>query len=363
MPDITPHRHGPVLREIAFRRALDAAGILAEDPPAFARDREALVALYAGLMRTRAFDEKAVALQRTGRLGTYASSLGQEAVPVGLAAAMDARDVLVPSFREHGAQLWRGVTMTELLLYWGGDERGSDFAGPREDFPVCVPVGTQYPQAAGVAMAFQLRGEARCAVVVGGDGSTSRGDFYEALNMAGVWALPVVFVINNNQWAISVPRAQQTAAPTLAQKGVAAGVPGEQVDGCDVIAVREAAAGALARARAGQGPSLIECITYRLCDHTTADDASRYRADEEVSRHWQFEPVRRLRTHLETAHGWSVAEEEALRERIDAEVEAAAEAYLAMPPQPPAAIFDSLLAELPADLRAARDRLGEGADG
>lgn len=347
---------------IPFRRYLDASGQLTPERPAFAGDRKELVALYAALLKTRTFDAKAVALQRTGRLGTYASSLGQEAVPVGLAAAMEVQDVLIPSFREHGAQLWRGVTMTELLLYWGGDERGSDFAGPREDFPVCVPVGTQYPQAAGVAMAFQLRGEARCAVVVGGDGSTSRGDFHEALNMAGVWALPIVFVINNNQWAISVPRAQQTAAETLAQKGIGAGVPGEQVDGCDVIAVREAVAQALARARAGAGPSLIECLTYRLCDHTTADDATRYRDDAEVSRHWPEEPIRRLRTHLGAEHGWSAREEETLRAGIDAEVEAAAKAYLETLPQEAMAIVDMLFAELPADLKAWHRKLEDKRD-
>jgi len=350
-------------REIPFTGYLSADGILAAESPGFARRREDLVALLSGLARTRAFDARAIALQRTGRLGTYASSLGQEAVPVGLAAAMAPEDVLVPSFREHGAQLWRGVSMTELLLYWGGDERGSDVAGPREDFPVCVPVGTQYPQAAGVALAFRLRGERRCAVAVGGDGSTSRGDFYEALNVAGVWALPVVFVINNNQWAISVPRAQQTAAETLAQKGIAAGVPGEQVDGCDVIAVRDAVARALGRARAGQGPTLIECITYRLGDHTTADDASRYRDDAEVSPHWKAEPIQRLRTHLAKVHGWSRAEEDAQRKEIEADLEAAVAAYLDTAPQPATAMFDSLFEALPEELAAQRARLVERSDG
>lgn len=364
MPEVTVAQDaGDARPAIPFTRYLDGSGILAADAPAFARRRDEVAALYAALLRTRSFDARAVSLQRTGRLGTYASSLGQEAVPVGLAAAMEPRDVLIPSFREHGAQLWRGVTMRELLLYWGGDERGSDFAGPREDFPVCVPVGTQYPQAAGVALAFRLRGEPRCAVAVGGDGSTSRGDFHEALNVAGVWALPVVFVINNNQWAISVPRARQTAAETLAQKGIGAGVPGEQVDGCDVIAVRDRVARALARAREGHGPTLIECLTYRLCDHTTADDATRYRDDDEVSRHWPDEPIRRLRTHLADAHGWSVAEEESLRAEIEAEVEAETAAYLDTAPQPPTAIVESLHADLPADLRALRARLAEGTHG
>ncbi|MGC9370347.1 MAG: pyruvate dehydrogenase (acetyl-transferring) E1 component subunit alpha [Paracoccaceae bacterium] len=348
---------------IPFSRFLDADGALSDAAPGFAADRAELVALYAGMLRTRAFDAKAVALQRTGRLGTYASSLGQEGVPVGLASAMREDDVLIPSFREHGAQLWRGTSMEELFLYWGGDERGSNFSTPREDFPVCVPVGTQYPHAVGVAMAFALRAEARCAVVVGGDGSTSRGDFHEALNMAGVWSLPVVFVINNNQWAISVPREAQTAAETLAQKAIGAGLPGEQVDGCDVIAVRDAVERALARGRAGGGATVIECITYRLSDHTTADDATRYRDDSEVSPHWAGEPVARLREHLVQTHGWTRQEEEELRAGNSAAVEAAVQAYLGMAPQPVTAIADYIFEDLPPDLRAARDRMAEGTDG
>jgi pyruvate dehydrogenase E1 component alpha subunit len=348
---------------IPFSRFLSPDGTLSGTLPCFASDRADLVALYAGILRTRAFDAKAVALQRTGRLGTYPSSLGQEGVSVGLAAAMRAEDVLIPSFREHGAQLWRGTTMEELFLYWGGDERGSDFSGPREDFPVCIPVGTQYPHAVGVAMAFALRREPRCAVVVGGDGSTSRGDFHEALNMAGIWTLPVVFIINNNQWAISVPREAQTAAATLAQKAVGAGLPGEQVDGCDVIAVRDAVERALARGRDGGGATLIECITYRLSDHTTADDASRYRDDSDVSPHWAEEPVARLREHLVQAHGWTKAEEEGLRSENHAAVEAAAEAYLATAPQPVTAIADYIFDALPPDLQAARDRIAEGGSG
>ncbi|MGD9865682.1 MAG: pyruvate dehydrogenase (acetyl-transferring) E1 component subunit alpha [Pseudodonghicola sp.] len=348
---------------IPFSRYLAPDGTLSDPAPGFAADRATLVALYAGMLQTRAFDAKAIALQRTGRLGTYASSLGQEAVPVGLASAMREEDVLIPSFREHGAQLWRGASMEELLLYWGGDERGSDFARSREDFPVCVPVGTQYPQAVGVALAFSLRREPRCAVVVGGDGSTSRGDFHEALNMAGVWSLPVVFVINNNQWAISVPREAQTAAQTLAQKAIGAGLPGEQVDGCDVIAVRDAVGRALSRGRAGEGATVIECITYRLSDHTTADDATRYREDTQVSQHWAEEPVARLRDHLVQAHGWSREEEDSLRAKNTVAVEAAVEAYLGIAPQPATSIVDYIFEDLPPDLKAARARIAEGEDG
>ena len=314
--------------DVCRRQYLGPDGDVMAPVPDFGRDRATVTALYRTMIETRTFDEKAVALQRTGRLGTYASSLGQEAVGVGLAAAMREDDVLLPSFREHGAQIWRGVTMAEIFLFWGGDERGSDFAGPRGDFPICVPVGDQYPHAAGAALALQRAGTG-VAVAVGGDGSTSKGDFYEALNMIGVWNLPAIFVINNNQWAISVPRAEQTAAETIAQKAVAAGVACEQVDGCDVLAVHAAVKAALDRARSGGGGALIECVTYRLSDHTTADDASRYREDKEVSDAWGREPIKRLRGFLVAEHGWTKDEETALRAAARAKVEAAAESYLA----------------------------------
>ena len=341
--------------EIRFTRCIDPEGVPVALLPSGAADPDQLRGLYTALVRTRAFDAKAIALQRTGRLGTYPSSLGQEAVGVGAASAMQNDDVLVPSFREHGAQLWRGVTPVELFLYWGGDERGSDFAGPREDFPISVPIGSHAPHAAGVAMAFKLRREARVAVCIFGDGATSKGDVAEALNMAGVWQLPVVFVLSNNGWAISVPRSRQSAAETLAQKAIAAGIPGEQVDGNDVAAVHGAVAEAVRRARAGAGPALIEALTYRLGDHTTADDASRYREDAEVTRHWPEEPVLRVRRYLLQSGHWTSADEDRLLHRIAAEMDSAAEAYLATAPQNPTAMFDFTYAKLPADLVAQRD--------
>ncbi len=348
----------------SINRVLDADGKLVGTMPEFARNPAELLKLYRTLVLTRTFDTKAIALQRTGRLGTYASSLGQEAVPVGAAAAMQANDVFVPYFREHGGQLWRGVTLKELFLYWGGDERGNDFAGPREDFPNCVPVGTHPPHAVGVALAFSLRGEKRASVCVIGDGATSKGDFYEALNMSGVWRVPTVFIINSNSWAISVPRARQSATETLAQKAVAAGIPGEQVDGNDVIAVRAVTERALARAWQGEGPTLIEAVTYRLCDHTTSDDASRYRDDAEVSRHWPAEPLVRLRNYLVSAGHWDKSKEESLLRESGSAVEQAAEEYLATPPQPVSANFDFVYAEAPVELveqREAAIALAQGA--
>ncbi|HSD59716.1 MAG TPA: thiamine pyrophosphate-dependent enzyme, partial [Burkholderiales bacterium] len=244
--------------EVTHTRFLDHHGSETQPLPAFAQDPRALIPLYRNMVLTRSYDARAVALQRTGQLGTVASSLGQEAVGTGIAAAMRPEDVLVPSYREASAQLLRGVRMAELLRYWSGDEAGSDFQGPREDFPICVPIASQICHAVGVATAFRIRAQPRVAVCSFGDGASSKGDFYEAANIAGAWKLPVMFVCADNQYAISVPRPRQSAAQTLAQKAIAAGFDGVQVDGNDVIAVRHAAELALERARGGDGPTLIE---------------------------------------------------------------------------------------------------------
>jgi 2-oxoisovalerate dehydrogenase E1 component alpha subunit len=334
--------------DVRRRRYLAPDGTAAAKLPGFAADAPSLVSLYRAMVLTRTFDLKAVSLQRTGRLGTYAVSLGQEGVSVGIASAMREEDVLLPSYRDNGTLLWRGVKMEEILLYWGGDERGSLSSGPAHDFPFCVPVGSQAPHAAGVAYAFKFRKEARVAVCLLGDGATSKGDVYEAMNFAGVHKLPLVFVINNNQWAISVPLKLQTASETLAQKAIASGFAGEQVDGNDVIAVRDAVEQAISAARSGNGPYLIEAVTYRLGDHTTADDAARYRPPEEVQARWKEEPIARLRAYLVNRKAWSKAEEEQLSAECHERVEAAVERYLATGPRAAETMFDHLYAELPA---------------
>lgn len=335
--------------DIGFTRFLEPQGTPAGlTLPEFARDPDQLVPLYRAMVLTRQFDLKAIAMQRTGQIGTFASALGQEAIGVGVAAAMRREDVLVPSYRDHAAQFMRGVTMTESLLYWGGDERGSAFAAAPHDFGNCVPIGTQVGHAAGVGYAFKLRGEARVAVCILGDGGTSKGDFYEGMNLAGAWQVPLVIVINNNQWAISMPRGKQTAAQTLAQKAIAAGIPGEQIDGNDVVAVRERAGRAIEAARAGAGPALIEAVTYRLGDHTTADDASRYRDEASVKEHWRLEPIARLRDYLAALGAWDAAREEQLVRACQQDVAAAVEAYLALPHPAATAMFDCLYATLPA---------------
>ena len=349
--------------DIRFRQFLDEAGKPIGPLPEFAHDRDLMLRIYEKMVLTRAFDAKAVSLQRTGQLGTYPSSLGQEAATVGLASAMHDDDVLLPTYREHGAQHWRGVTMVEMFLYWGGDERGTDYKVPREDFPPAVPIATQTLHAAGVATAMKLRKQARCAVCVLGDGASSKGDFYEAMNVAGAWDLPVVFVVNNNQWAISVSRDTQTSAQTLAQKAIAGGFVGVQVDGNDVIAVRQAVSEAVERARGGGGPGLVEAVTYRLSDHTTADDATRYRPEEEVSAAWAKDPLKRLRNFIGDQGWWTKDDEERLVNEIKDNIEKAKDEYLATPPAPPTAIFDYLYETLPDAYAAQRAKVKESDNG
>jgi 2-oxoisovalerate dehydrogenase E1 component alpha subunit len=313
--------------KIEHSQILDPKGRLVAELPPFAADAEEVRRMYRAMTHQRLFDAKAVNLQRTGQLGTYASSLGHEATHIGVAAAMLREDVLAPVYREIGTQLWRGVTMLEILTYWGGDERGNDFAGPRADFAWCVPIATQTLHAAGAAMAFKVRKEPRCAVAFIGDGGTSEGAFYEAINVAGARALPVVFVIVNNGWAISVPVSQQTAAQTLAQKAVAAGIPGVQVDGNDVFAVRGAVA---------------------------EDDAGRYRGHGEVEPAWTLEPLQRLRAYLYESGAWTQAQEQALLADCATAIDAAVGEYLSRAKPSTDAMFEHLFATLPPHLREQR---------
>ena len=349
--------------KLLYTRLLDPQGRLLDGLPAWADDPALLVRLYRQMVLTRLFDQKAVALQRTGRIGTYAPTLGQEAIGVAIGALMQAEDVLVPYYRDTAVQLMRGVKMEEILLYWGGDERGSAYADPAvaQDFPLCVPIATQALHACGVASAFKIRGQHRVAVTTCGDGATSKGDFLEALNVAGAWQLPVVFVVNNNQWAISVPRRIQCGAPTLAQKALGAGFPGEQVDGNDVLAVYARMQAALERARHGKGPVLLECLSYRLGDHTTADDATRYRSSEEVKQAWQEEPIKRLQLFMVAQGVWDEGREQALIGECQALVQQAVEAFEAVGDPPATAALEYVYEQWPAALAEQREMFLERA--
>lgn len=341
--------------EIPIHQFLDREGNLIKEAPASAADPRALIRAYEAMVLVRAFDQKAVALQRTGQLGTYASSLGQEAIGTVIGQCLDEQDVFVPYYRDVAAQFQRGMSLKDVLLFWGGDERGS--LGGGQDLPICIPIATQLTHAAGVATAMKVRRESRVTLVTCGDGATSKGDFYESMNVAGVWHLPLVIVVNNNQWAISVPRHQQSAARTLAQKGVAADIPACQVDGNDVVALRYVITAALERARADKGATLIEALSYRLADHTTADDATRYRDPDELKAAWEDEPIVRLQRYLHRIGLWSKDKEADLTERCREHVEATVQAYLDTPPPSPKDMMDYVYAALPPQLAAQREAL------
>lgn len=333
--------------DIKYTQFLNEHGELVGKLPTFAENQTALKELYKVMVLTRTFDRKAIALQRTGKMGTYAPINGQEAISTAIGHAMKPEDIFVPYYRDYAAQLQRGVKMSEILAYWGGDERGSQFACDSEDLPICVPIASQCLHAAGVAFAFKYRNQPRVAVVCIGEGGTSEGDFYEAMNVAGTWKLPVVFVVNNNQWAISVPRDKQTGTETIAQKAIAAGFDGIQIDGNDILATRHTIGDAIEKARRGEGPTLIEAITFRLCDHTTADDATRYQPSSDVETAKPKEPISRFKHFLTEQKIWSAKEEEDLVMHCAKEVEQAVDEYLNTVPQPVTSIFDYHYAELP----------------
>ena len=317
------------------------AALMPEIDPSRTRD------LYRDMVQMRTFDTKALKLQRQGRMGTWPPIKGQEAIQAGVALAMGDNDWLIPAFREHGIMVLRGVPLHLVFAYWAGDERGSSYPEEVRCFPVAVPVGSQWQHGTGVGLSLKLRDEDAVAVTFGGDGSTSEGDFHEAVNCAGVFGTKTVFVIQNNQWAISVPLHRQTAAETLAQKAHAYGIPGIQVDGNDVFAVYAAATEAIERTRRGEGPSLIEAVTYRLGDHTTADDASRYRPEEEVEEWEGRDPILRLRRYLVEQGLWDDDQETVLLEEAASWVDGQVKALEEMEPQAPEEIFTSMYAALP----------------
>ncbi|MDA8422530.1 MAG: pyruvate dehydrogenase (acetyl-transferring) E1 component subunit alpha [Nitrospiraceae bacterium] len=284
---------------------------------------EELKRMYEILVLSRTFDQRALNLQREGRLGTYPSFLGQEASQVGSAFAAEKSDWLFPTFRESGVYVAMGCPLHLLFQYWGGDERGMRMPDNLNVFPLSIPVGTQITHAVGVAMAIKYRKDRAAALAYFGDGGSSRGDFHEGLNMAGVFKLPVVFLCQNNQWAISMPRDRQTAAQTIAQKAWAYGFEGIQVDGNDVFAVYKATRDALMKAKGGGGPTLIECFTYRVADHTTSDDASRYRTKEELEIWKARDPILRLRMFMEKKSLWSDAYQKDVETRSKAVVDEA----------------------------------------
>ncbi|RNL74183.1 pyruvate dehydrogenase (acetyl-transferring) E1 component subunit alpha [Streptomyces sp. I6] len=360
----------------AWKPRTDPAPLLPDPEPyrvlgtdaAAGADPELLLRLYAELVRGRRYNAQATALTKQGRLAVYPSSTGQEACQVAAALALEQRDWLFPSYRDTLAAVARGLDPVQALTLLRGDWHTGYDPHEHRIAPLSTPLATQLPHAVGLAHAARLKGDDVVALAMVGDGGTSEGDFHEALNFAAVWRAPVVFLVQNNGFAISVPLSKQTAAPSLAHKAVGYGMPGRLVDGNDAAAVHEVVGGAVARARRGGGPTLVEAITYRIDAHTNADDATRYRGDSEVETWREHDPIRLLETELtgrglldEDVVGAAAEEAEAmaarLRERMNAD-----------PVLHPMDLFEHVYAEQTGQLREQAAQLraeleAEGAEG
>ncbi len=319
---------------------------------------ELLMKIYRAMVLSRKFDERLLTLQRQGKIGTFAPSKGQEA-QIGAVAMLEPDDWLCPSFREMPAELWRGKKMETILSLYGGYNEGGEIPEEVNNLPVSIPVGSQTLHAAGIAYAIRYKKQKQVAMAFFGDGATSEGDFHEALNFAAVFQVPAIFICQNNQWAISVPRSHQTRSKTLAQKALAYEMPGIQVDGNDVLAVYVAAKKAVDRGRSGDGPTFIECVTYRMSVHTTADDPKKYRSEEEVEAWVKKDPITRFEKYLRDRNLIDDEQVKAIEEEVSGEIKEAVarwEDFTKKAPDP-LAMFDHLLEELPPYVEQQREEL------
>jgi len=322
-------------------------GVLLDDPP---MDVDLTRRLFRAMVAARQYDRKATSIQKQGRLATYAPFEGQEAAQIGSAAALRPDDWMVATYRDAAAMWMQGYPWTHLLLTRMGDERGGS---PPDGVPVLPPsitVGAHMLHAVGLAWAAPLQGSDRIAITYFGDGATSEGDFHEAMNLAGVYRTGTVFVCQNNQYAISLARHQQTASQTIAGKADAYGVPGVLVDGNDLLAMFRATSEAVARARDGRGPTLIEALTYRLGPHTTSDDPSRYRDSDEVEAWRAKDPLDRIRRYLSAEGAWDEEWETHIAAEAHDEIDRAVAEAEALPPLAPGEIFESMFAEMTPEL-------------
>lgn len=345
---------------IEYIQCLDEHGKLDEkllppgDPARLTNDQ--CVELFTRMLEYRHLDETAFKLQRSGRMYTYPQNKGQEAAAMGVGAALrPGVDFLVPCYRENAALFLHGLDPKYILLHWAGDERGNAIPTGVNVTPIAIPIGTQMLHATGVAWSYKLRNMDKVVATFFGDGATSEGDFHEAMNFATVYNVPAIFVCQNNQWAISVPRDQQMASETVAQKAIAYGAHCVQVDGNDLFGVYKVAFEARERARNGGGVTLIEAITYRLADHTTADDARRYRSENEVDSWRSKDPIIRLRKYLENLGLWNDAKQAEVLERAEVWTKRIVDEVLNYPAPHRNEMFDHLFAEIPEEQRRQRE--------
>ena len=364
-----PTGHSPAIAHVK-----DVLGILGPDGRADPKldpklHTDFLRELYKAMVRTRVVDERLVLLQRQGRIGFHIGSLGEEACILASAAAMRAQDWLFPCYREFGALLWRGMPLQAYIdnMYGNagdpvkGRQMPDHYSGKAYKFgSVSSPIGTQITQAVGFAWAAKMKKDDLVAGVYFGEGATSSAEFHTGLNFAGVFDAPVVFLCRNNQWAISVPSERQTASATYADKGIAYGVRGVRCDGNDVLAVYQTVRAAVERASRGEGPTLVEMVTYRLSGHSTSDDPRAYRKEEEVTEWRKADPVLRLRKHLDVLGAWSDAEDKAVREAVERELKTCIEQAEAKPRPVVETMFEEVFAEQPWHLREQQAQCASG---
>jgi len=318
---------------------------------------EDVVKLYEHMVTCRELDHIAFKLQRSGRMGTYPQNWGQEATSTGAAYCLEQKDWFVTCYRENPGLFWRGLPMEYILWHWMGDERGNKIPDHIRATPLAIPIGTQMLHATGLAWASKYRGENAVACTFFGDGATSEGDFHEAINFATTLQIPVIFCCQNNGWAISTPSPRNGSAATFAQRGIAYGAHCVQCDGNDLFAVVKVMRDVIDRARKNNEVSFVEFVTYRMGDHTTADDARRYRDPEELKVWERRDPLRRLKIYLEANKAWDDAREEDLKERAKKEVNAAVRRAEGIEKPATTDIFDYTFAELPETLKAQRDAM------
>lgn len=348
--------------KLEYLSILDEDGELDEelDP---GLDDDLLIEMHRVMLLSRRFDDRRLRWQRSGRIGTFAPVKGQEAAQIGAVAPLEDNDWMVPSFRETAAATWRGAPLSSFVLFDAGFNEGAAVEEESRDLPIAIPVASQIPHAVGIAYAIEKGDGDEVVMVFFGDGATSQGDFHEALNFAGVFELPVVFVCQNNQWAISLPREEQTASKSIAQKALAYGFPGLQADGNDILASYSACREAVERARSGEGPMLVELSTYRLSVHTTADDPSKYRSEEEEEEWKERDPLPRFQGYLIDKGVIDRDEIEELESEIEEEIDAVwdeASQEIDSLSKKPERIFEHVYAELPTHLEQQRRRMSEG---
>jgi pyruvate dehydrogenase E1 component alpha subunit len=353
-----------VRKHLAFNDNIDYLSILDENGKLDTKlepsiPDETHLKIFRAVLLGRRFDERMLDLQRQGRIGTFPPIKGQEAAQIGSVALLRDSDWLAPSFRETAAEIMRGRSLESVLLYYNGYNEGTCIPLNQRDLPMAVPVASQILHAVGLGLAARYRQTDEVVMTFFGDGATSEGDFHEGMNCAAVYQSPVIFICQNNQWAISVPLARQTHSETLAQKALAYGMPGIQVDGNDILAVYAATAEAVDRARNGEGPTLVECVTYRIMMHTTADDPKKYRSDEEVELWKKKDPLLRYQNYLHQKKILDEKDLSVLEEEIKLEIQSAidrAEQQMKELGTPPD-MFNHLYAELPPHLQAQKAEL------